>query len=284
MAAMTVAGCAGGAAGATPRTGSYAPRGKIEQATTEAWQWIRNHSSLPGGCGVQDNRWNEAHAAAGTHSQRVFVEDLDGTPAFGWHWRWPTSFDVATYPEVVCGTKPWDLGGGAWPLGGALPFQPTTHALEVSYDLASESVGTHNQVFSLWAVNDPGAPLASLAAEIMVWIDDVGMTPAGSKQGTVQSGGTTFDVYVDPAQRDNSGGTTATWVYAAFLARSPRLAGPLDFTPLLDWLRDHDLPGSTGQRILPDGAWIGSVELGTEIVGGAGVVEITGFDYQVIPR
>ncbi len=284
MAAMMAVTCARASSGGTPKTDPYAPHGRIEQATTEAWQLIRNHPSLPDGCAVQDNRWNEVHASAGTHSQRVFVEDLDGRKAFGWQWRWPTSVDVVTYPELICGTKPWDLGNGAWSMGGALPFQPKTHALAVNYHLASESTGTHNLVFSLWAVNDPGAPLASLADEIMVWIDDVGMTPAGSRQGTVQSGGTTFDIWVNPAQHDNSGGTTATWVYAAFLARPPRVTGPLDFTPLLDWLRDHDVPGSRGQRILPDGAWIGSVELGTEIVGGAGVVEVTGFDYQVSPR
>ena len=65
------------------------------------------------------------------------------------------------------------------------------------------------------------------------------------------------------------------------MAREPRLRGPLDLGPLLDWLHSHDVPGRPGQHILADGAWIGDVELGTEIVGGAGVVEVTGFSYQV---
>ncbi len=279
--AMLAAACASsGGAASFP----YEPGGTIERATTEKYEWIRDHPSLPAGCGVSDNRWNEVHAAPGRHAERVFVEDLDGTPAFGWQWVWPTGYDVVSYPEVVCGFKPWDLGQGGFTIGGAFPFQPDSATLTVDYQVATRAHGTHNLTFSLWAVSDPDAPMATLANEIMVWIDNAGMSPAGSIQGSVESGGTTFDVWINPGQTDHSGASPAVWTYVAFVARTPRTSGPLALGPLLDWLRAHDLPGSPGRRILAAGAWIGDLELGSEVVGGAGVVEVTAFGYQVEAR
>jgi hypothetical protein len=112
----------------------------------------------------------------------------------------------------------------------------------------------------------------------MIWVDDHGLSPAGSHVGTATSGDTTFEVFVNPSQTDHSGSSSATWTYVAFVATGPVLTGPLDLTPLIDYLRTHDVTGAVGQpAILPASAWIGSLELGTEIVGGAGLVEVTGF-------
>jgi hypothetical protein len=275
VALTTTLSCA--ATSSRPASYPYPPHGTVTRASSTPWEWIRDHASLPAVCGVQDNRWNQVHAAPGPSAQRVFVEDLGGTPAFGWQWVWPTGYDVVTYPEVICGTKPWDMGSDAYTLGGAFPFQPASQALAVEYDLALQSTGVHNVAFSLWAVSDTDHPLETLTDEIMIWVDNRGMTPAGAPAGTARAGAAIFDVWVNPGQTDHSGGSTATWTYVAFVAREPMLAGSLDLTPLLDHLREHDVPGHAGQRILPAGAWIGSLELGTEVVGGGGLVEVTGF-------
>jgi hypothetical protein len=37
-------------------------------------------------------------------------------------------------------------------------------------------------------------------------------------------------------------------------------------------------------KVLPSTAWIGDLELGTEVVGGSGLVEVTGFALDVQPR
>lgn len=278
----TLAACGGG--GAPTPSYPYPPHGTVSRASTLPWEVLRDHPSLPAACGVQDNRWNEVHAAAGARAQRVLVEDLGGTPAFGWQWRWPQGYDVVTYPEVICGTKPWDMGPDPYTTGEDFPFQPDARGLTVDYDLTLEATGVFNVAFSLWAVSDRDHPYDTMTNEIMIWIDDHGMTPAGEPQGTAQSGDGTFDVWVKPGHTDASGGSTAVWTYTAFVARTPLRSGPLDLTPLLDHLRTSELPGSPGQPILPAGAWIGSLELGTEIVGGGGLVEVTGFGYDLPER
>jgi len=268
----------------SPPSYPYPPGGTVSRASELPWDWIRDDPSLPAVCGVQDNRWNQVHAPAGPSAQRVFVESIDGTPAFGWQWLWPMGYQVVTYPEVICGTKPWDMGEDAYTLGGTFPFQAGAHTLAVDYDLALRSTGVHNVAFSLWAVSDTDHPLDTMTNEIMIWVDNQGMTPAGSHQGSVISGGTTFDVWVNPGHTDASGGSAAVWTYAALVARTPLRAGPLDLTPLLDWLAAHDIPGSPGAPILPAGAWIGDLELGTEIVHGGGLAEVTGFSLTVGDR
>jgi hypothetical protein len=277
LASIALAACGGGSS--TPNY-PYPPRGAVTRATALPWEWLRDDPSLPASCGLQDNRWNQVHAAAGPSAQRMFVEDLSGTPAFGWQWLWPIGLDVVTYPELICGTKPWDMGSAGYTLGGTFPFDPATHTLSVGYDLDLESTGVHNVAFSLWAVSDTSRPLATLTDEIMIWVDNHDMTPAGSPVGTVASGSTTFDVWVNPDQYDHSGGSSATWTYVAFVSQGAALTGPLDLTPLLDWLRAHDVPGAPGTRLLSADAWIGSLELGTEIIGGGGLVEVTGFSVE----
>ncbi len=281
--ASALAACGGGSPSVSY---PYAPAGTVSRATSIPWEWLRDDPSLPAACGVQDNRWNEIHAPAGPRAERAFVEDVGGTPAFGWQWVWPVGgYNVVTYPEVVCGTKAWDMGEGGYTLGGDFPFQPSARALTVDYRMSLRSTGTHNVAFSLWAVSDTAHPLDTITNEIMIWVYNRGQAPAGALQGSVQSGATTFDVWVNPDQTDASGGSSAHWCYVAFVARKPLLTGPLDLSPLLDWLETHDLPGGApGQRILPAGAWVGSLELGPEIVGGGGLVEVTGFDYALTDR
>jgi hypothetical protein len=283
LAAVLVA-CGG--EGTSTASYPYPPTGTVRRATTLGYGQIQDDPSLPGGCGLVDNRWNQVHAASGPNAERVFVEDLaGGTPAFGWQWVWPTGADVVTYPEVVCGNKPWDMGaGGEFQLTDPHVFQPARTALSADYHLAFRSTGTHNIAFSIWAVRDWAHPLDTLADEIMIWVDNKGMRPSGSRVGTVQSGATTFDVWLNPGQTDHSGGSSATWTYVAFVAQEPVLDGPLDFTPLFDYLTTHDLPGAAGTPILHPDTWVGSVELGTEIVGGGGLMEISGFSISRADR
>jgi len=278
---LSLAGCSGGGGVTYP----YPPRGSVSRTVSGAFEWLRDDPSLPAACGLQDNRWNARHAAQGPAGEQVFVEDLDSTPAFGWQWLWPDGNDVVTYPEVICGTKPWDMGSAGYTGGGALPFTAGAATLAVDYDVTLESRGIHTLSFSLWTVTDTAHPLATIANEIMIWIDAVNMAPTSvAPQGSVEAGGTTFDAYIWPDQYDHSGGSDARWTYTALVAREPVQHGPLDLAPLLHYLRTHDVNGGTeGAPVLAEDASIASLELGTEIVGGAGVVEVTGFDFTVTP-
>jgi len=272
VAASLLLGCGGGSSSSD---GSYPfpPRGTITRETGGAWEALEG-DGVPTGCRLVDNRWNEVHAAPGAHAQRMFVETIGEARAFGWQWRWPPSTDVVAYPELVCGTKPWDTEV-AYTLGGAFPFQVGTARLDVDFDLALQASGVHNTAFSLWAVSDTEQPKATITNEIMIWVDNAGMMPAGTRKSSIVASDVTFDVYVMPNQTDHSGSTDAIWTYAAFVARQPMSSGHLDVEVFLDEL----------ERLgaLPADAWIGDLELGNEIVGGGGVMEVTGFAWTVTP-
>jgi hypothetical protein len=177
------------------------------------------------------------------------------------------------------------MGDDAYTLGGDFPFQPGERTLTVDYDLALQWSGVANVAFSLWTVSDTDHPLDTITNEIMIWVDNEGLIPAGDRFGEVASGDTTFDVYLHFGHTDASGSSDAVWAYTAFVARAPLRSGPLDLTPLLDYLATNnvptnDAPGSPGSPILPAGAWVGALELGTEIVHGGGLMEITGLSLQ----
>lgn len=262
-----LAGCGGGSS-----SQSYLPLGTVTAVVTDDWGTLSG-GEVPAGCTVINNVWNKVHAASGPSFQKIFLEDINGEKAFGWNWQWPTGPDVVTYPEVVFGTKPWDMGDQSYSLGGATPFKAGSKTVTANFDIRLQASGQYNMAFSLWATADPSTPKASISHEIMIWNVNHGNTPAGTHQGTVTVDGTIFDVYVNPNQEDHSGGATITWTYIAFVARQSITSGPLHLSDFITYLLD--------QSILSTDSYITSVELGNEIIGGNGLVEIRNYSIDI---
>lgn len=219
---------------------------------------------------VANNCWNRG-AANGAGKQRIFLEDVNGQKVFGWQWSWSSTNNVVAYPEVICGTKPWDPPAAG--LIPELPFQVGTKRITADFDIAIKASGTYNMAFSLWVASEIPATSGKITHEIMIWNDDSGVAPAGSSRGALKVGGTSYDVYVSPGHGDASGKNSNSWTYIAFVAKRPVLRGPLDITAFTDYLVE--------KGILTKDLYITSLELGNEVVSGTGLVEIGDFDVKI---
>ncbi len=144
--------------------------------------------------------------------------------------------------------------------------------MAVRYDIRLTVTGTYSMIFTLWGIANTNNPRGSITHEIMIWIANKGGTPAGTRRGTLLVSGVNFDVYVNPHQSDNSGANKNQWTYVAFVAQTPLLKGQLDLDAITDYLLK--------QGLMADSTFLTSVELGTEISGGEGTVEIP--DYAVM--
>ena len=92
---------------------------------------------------LSNNTWNRG-ASSGRHRQKIFVNDDNGAPIFGWVWKWRSSSGVATYPEVLVGDSPFSGPAGE---GSGLPFQIGSKRLRMSYNVALETSGVYNIAF-----------------------------------------------------------------------------------------------------------------------------------------
>lgn len=242
---------------------SVRPSGRLVKYSSEDYALI----VLNGGYVLSNNVWNKG-ATSGPYEQAVFEETVKGKPAFGWQWRWPSSTNVVSYPEVIYGDKPWDKPMG---LVAEFPFKAGSKSITTEFDITIGASGVYNLAFELWSVSALPASKDTITHEIMIWIANRGMTPAGAIVDTVRIGQDAFDVYVRKNHGDASGQVANTWTYIAFTAREPLLKGPLDIGAFVDYL--------LGEGLLTRDLYITSVELGNEIVQGSGIVEI--WDYSV---
>jgi hypothetical protein len=240
--------------------------GEILAATSDDWGQIAVDDSYK----LVNNVWNK-NAAHGSYQQKIFHESINGKSAIGWQWQWPEQNLVLAYPEVIYGDKPWDTPSGQ--IVPNLPFQADSKQMIVNYviNYNENTTGIFNAAFSLWAVSEMPATKDQITHEIMIWVDNHGLRPAGTKIDTIQVDGTSYSVY----QRKNHGDSVNynKWTYIAFVADKPLLKGPLDITKFLGYL--------IKERILPKERFITSLELGNEVVYGQGLVEICDLSVQI---
>jgi hypothetical protein len=236
----------------------------IERQSSEDWGRIVMGAAP---CVLVNNVWNK-QAARGRLQQQVFVGGHDGHETVGWAWRspWQLVPRVVSYPEVVCGDKPWDQ---PLRLSSAFPFAVGSRRLIVDYDVRVRATGTHNLAFTLWVVSALPAARNLITHEIMVWIANEGQRPAGKRTATLRLGAADLDAFIEVHQGDASGSSANQWAYVAFVARRPILHGPLDVGPLLDYL--------LARGLLSPRHLVTSLELGSEVSEGTGLVEIADF-------
>lgn len=273
---LLVAGCGGSSSHTS--SSQHLPTGTIVNETSQDWGKvvIYTNQGIPYDYAVVNNNvWNKQHAAEGPKEQRVFSEMINGKIAYGWQWNWAMSSDVVAYPEILSGAKPWDTG---YPMesGGKFPFLADTKNLTANFDIRLEAEGRYNMAFTLWAISDPNTGIQSLTHEVMIWNCNHGCTPAGTKKGSVTVDNVVFDVYVNENQHDNSGSTSATWKYVAFVAQTDMLHGPLHLSQFIDYMILNN--------IMSNSDYICSFELGNEIVGGSGITEIQNFSLDITDK
>jgi hypothetical protein len=252
------------------RTVSLLPARSGHPTTWASAEWA--HIPADGErCILANNVWNR-RAAGQAFEQEVFVEDLKGKRTLGWRWNvtWKMRHTVVSYPELICGNKPWDEPVGFF---RGLPFHPGDRQLSADYNIQLRASGNYNMAFEMWAVSALPAAPKTIRAEIMIWIANSDQQPAGTLWGTITVAGVPYDLFINEHQEDASGTSGQPWIYAAFVARSPQLNGPLNLSAFLDDLERRG--------ILTDELWITNVELGNEVSEGSGITEIQDFSLHV---
>ncbi|MBN1499739.1 MAG: hypothetical protein JW982_06285 [Spirochaetes bacterium] len=217
-----------------------------------------------------NNTWNKQNIT--DYKQSIYIKKSNGKKTFGWSWEWPNSgWSVKSYPEITCGDKPWDRPLN---LRSDFPIKVSAARISAEYKIKTASSGTNNLAFEMWITDKiPGTP-ESITHEIMIWIDNKGMSGAGKHVSDLTVNNTEFDFYLRKSHGDASGKSTVQWTYAAFIARQSKFEGPLDFTPFIKFLIE--------QKILNPDLYIANIELGNEIVNGKGYTEVS--DYRIIVK
>jgi Glycosyl hydrolase family 12 len=226
--------------------------------------------SLDGGYLLSNNAWNR-DAAHGPHQQAIFRREIEGKTVFGWQWRWPSSDGVVAYPEVIYGDSPWDRKPRKQ--AADLPLRVGSRSIIADYEISFEASGICNLAFEFWTVASLPAAPEGITNEVMIWIDNRDMTPAGSWADTFSLDGITYDVFRRESHGDASGKNPQKWAYVAFLSRRPVLTGPLDIGAFAAFLQSRKLLGND--------LYVTGVELGNEVVTGAGRTEVRRYSVTI---
>ena len=250
---------------------------KPETVTVSCEAW----AEVPDGNAVYfNNVWNEQ--AAGDFAWQQCIERDPANPSrLGFSWNWPDESDtIYSQPQVKIGSSPWKP---APHLDLRFPRRMSeVAAMDVATGVTVDAQADYNIVNTLW-LTDTGeigaeARPESIVAEVMIWTyrTEGLVDPAGSRVGTVEQGGQTWDIWLDEDWHDVSGVNDNRWIYVAFVARDNALSAAFDPVALL---RSDALSG-----LGLEDAWIADVELGAEVMRGEGLMWIDRFDVSMEPK
>ena len=216
-----------------------------------------------------NNVWNKG-ATTGRYRQKIFVNDDNGKPVFGWAWKWRDSSGVATYPEIQAGLSPWN---GQVVANSGFPFLAGSKKLVVNYDIALQASGSYNLAFEFWALSGLPPGKDTISHEVMIWIAGERLGAAGSEVGKMTVAGNSFAINLKKNHGDESGVNQNTWTIITLIAEKPILHGPLDVGQIIDFLLKN--------RYLTERHYIANLELGDEVQRGTGTTVIRNFSIDV---
>jgi len=178
----------------------------------------------------------------------------------GWNWNWPGNdhSKVVAFPEVIYGKKPFRSENPSLALPRRLD---DLKQIDVEYAVNTPATGAYNTVFEMWMTANEEADQASIVTEIMVWVANHGLNPAGRR---VHS----FNSPHGPAHLYEMDGR-----YLAFVLEKEMLQGRIDLMSFLHELRR--LKFISGEH------YVSSVEFGNEVAYGQGVTIIDKYCVQV---
>ncbi len=181
---------------------------------------------------------------------------------FGWSWDWPNSNnDVKSYPEVIYGKKPWSSSSTT----PELPIKINNiDEMYVDYDLNMNANGSYNLAFEFWVTTDSLSSQTGITTEVMIWMDNNIINPAGSLIATVNFDGFEYKVY--RANWDS-------WTYLAFLSVEPQYSGLLAIHNFVDYL--------VNEGMLNPNEYFADFEMGNEVIYGTGKTDITKYDLYI---
>jgi hypothetical protein len=246
------------------------PSGRIVAENNKDWGFLTYEKSYV----LLNNTWN-SKATRDPYQQSVFTEKLNGSSAFGWRWNWPFIYSsVLSYPEIIYGDKPF---ADPWKDPASqvhkTPIPAGAKKITADFDIALKATGNYNMAFEIWVISKLPVVNTNITHEIMIWNVKHGFPPAGSRQGSLVVDGVRYDLYVKGGHGDASGNFSNSWTYIAFVAQKDVLKGPLHLSRFIDYLIE--------KKYFTKNHYLTSVELGNEVQGGKGCVEIKDFNIKI---
>ena len=134
----------------------------------------------------------------------------------------------------------------------------------MAYDLNMVATGSYNLAFEFWVTIDSMSSETGITTEVMIWMDNNLIGPAGNIIGTVTFDG--FDYYLYQANWDS-------WTYFAFISAVPQYSGVLGVHHFVNHLLNQDM--------LDPNEYFADFELGNEVVYGTGQTDIQQYEIYV---
>jgi hypothetical protein len=227
----------------------------------DGWSCADNAELQHGELLLSNNVWNKGRTSG--YEQCIALDP----PGFLWRWRWPGGDAMPeAFPELVFGWQPWRAASTTDRLPRRLR---DLGAGRVRWAVELEGDGVHNLALQLWLVAGARAEPDAVRGEVMVWLVNRGMTPAGSGSGALRLGADELDLHRAERRHDDRGVERA-WSMWTLVSRRPRPSGELDLGALLGAL--------TEAHGLAPGLWLANLDLGTEIAGGSGRARVRAFE------
>ncbi|MDR6530762.1 Ca2+-binding RTX toxin-like protein [Caulobacter rhizosphaerae] len=220
---------------------------------------------------VLNNVWNPGTL---TYKQDYVIDSAysasDMTAKTTFNWAFPVVTEpyptVRAYPEVIFGPAPMSGGHKASDITTVLPAQVSSlTALTADYDVSYKgNTGGFNVSFDIWLTDTPNGGASTVTTEVMVWVHKGDFDAFGTQVGTYSNGSVTGKIYAN---------TTGDWTYTAVVLDQDTPKGQIDIAGILKTLE--------GLKLVSSADYVASVELGAEVVSGAGSLTINNLDLDV---
>ncbi|MCI4643758.1 MAG: hypothetical protein MRY64_03130 [Hyphomonadaceae bacterium] len=233
-----------------------------------------DYASVPTETGIlYNNVWNK-HAAGDQPFRQCLIQETGGQLRMGWLWDWPSRpRAVFGQPQIKIGASPWAPEPA---FGTDLPAQLSRlNTLNLRHRVSIYSDGNYNLVTTLWLGDGPVPTQNAIRAEVMIWtLATPGQfNPGGRRIGQVESGGETWQVWLEPEWTDPSGIHDTRWTYLAFQREATSPEAEIDVHALLQ----HGIR----QGYLSEDWYAYDLELGMEVMGGQGRAFVDHFEIEI---
>jgi hypothetical protein len=170
---------------------------------------------------------------------------------------WNTSATLGPQTQYACSYSSWYVVSNQTDQQGAVLTYPNVQenfsqtiasftAVSSTFAETSPHVGIYEDAYDIW-FDGFGAG----HTELMIWVDNYGQVPTGSKVATTTFGGRTYDVW-----------RTSDGSYIALVATVTFTSGTVDLLQIFDYL--------VGQTWLASSDTLSQIDFGVEIVDTAG--------------
>lgn len=209
---------------------------------------------------IINNCWGKGNIT--NFTQCVFLKENDGNYNIGFNWMWQSNNNnnVKAYPEILFGFKPFES-------------KSTTNKLPIKLSLNKKIIASYSSItvnftgkgntsFDIWITSSSSPNQSNITREIMIWTQNYGQQPGGSKIASVNIDNVNFDFYK----------ADWNWTYLAFVIKDNLNYQTVNIHKFLEYLISNGY--------IKNDEYLASVEFGNEIIEGFGNTTIT--NYKVV--